>query len=137
PRELNSAITSSERHTVPSWLYAPTVMTQGALPGAPIAPYCVWPRLFLPWLPAAVTTTIPASTARFAARVNGSVLYDSVTAAPTERLMTRMLYADLFATAQSNAEMTLLMTPRPFWSRTFRLARCASGAIPARTPSES
>jgi hypothetical protein len=66
-------------------------MTQGALPGAVIAPYCVWPLAFLPRLPAAVTTTTPASTTRLAASVSGSVRYDSVTAAPTDRLTTRML----------------------------------------------
>src|SRR5687767_815281 len=39
PRELYPAITSSVRMTVPSWLYAPTVRTQGALPGAVMPPY--------------------------------------------------------------------------------------------------
>src|SRR3954470_5776659 len=91
PRELYPAITSSTRVTVPSWLYAPTVSTQGALPGAVMAPYCSLPAALLPRLPAAVTTTTPESTTRLAARVNGSVLYDSVTAAPTETLTTRML----------------------------------------------
>ena len=74
PRELKSAMTSSARPTVPWWLDAPTVKTQGALPGAAMAPYCNCPSRFFPRLPAAVTTTIPASTARFAARVSGSVL---------------------------------------------------------------
>jgi len=54
-------------------------------------PYCVLPAAFFPRLPAAVTTTMPASTARLAARHSGSVLYDSDTDAPTERLITRML----------------------------------------------
>ena len=44
-----------------------------------------------PRLPAAATTVIPACTARHAASVNGSVKNDSVAAAPTERLITRML----------------------------------------------
>src|SRR6185436_16581048 len=99
PRELNDAIVSSWRRTVPLVLEAPTVMTQGALPGEPIAPYCASPLAALPRLPAAATTTMPASTARLAASVSGSVLYDSVTAAPSDRLMTRMLRAFLFATA--------------------------------------
>jgi len=59
---------------VPMVLEAPTVSTQGALPGAPMAPYCGWPFAALPMLPAAATTTMPASTARLAASVSGSVL---------------------------------------------------------------
>ena len=90
---------SSWRRTVPLVLDAPTVMTQGALPGEPMAPYCGWPLAALPRLPAAATTTMPASTARFAASVSGSVVYDSVTAAPSERLMTRMFSAFLLAIA--------------------------------------
>ena len=70
---------SSWRRTVPLVLEAPTVITHGALPGDPIAPYCGWPLAALPRLPAAATTTMPASTARLAASVSGSVLYDSVT----------------------------------------------------------
>src|SRR5262245_4531226 len=77
PRELNPATVSSDRFAVPLWLEAPTVITHGALPGAPIAPYCALPSAPRPRLPAAETTTRPASTARFAASVSGSVLYDS------------------------------------------------------------
>ena len=40
PRELKPATLSSPRSTVPLWLDAPTVITHGALPGAPMAPYC-------------------------------------------------------------------------------------------------
>src|SRR4051812_17541681 len=43
PRELNAATVSSLRVIVPLWLEAPTVSTQGALPGAVIPPYCVTP----------------------------------------------------------------------------------------------
>src|SRR5262249_29463603 len=57
PRELNPATVSSDRSAVPLWLEAPTVMTQGALPGAPIAPYCTRPSAARPRLPAAETTT--------------------------------------------------------------------------------
>src|SRR5687767_10636943 len=77
PRELKGATMSSDRSAVPLWLDAPTVMTQGALPGAPTPPYWSAPLGPLPRLPAAETTTIPASTARRAARVSGSVVYDS------------------------------------------------------------
>ncbi len=84
--------------------------TQGALPGEVIAPYCGLPVIrFFPRLPAAVTTTTPVSTTRFAASVSGSVMYDSVTCAPTDRLTTRMLYVVRFVTTQSSAAMTLLM----------------------------
>ena len=34
---------SSWRRTVPLVLEAPTVITHGALPGEPMAPYCGWP----------------------------------------------------------------------------------------------
>jgi hypothetical protein len=64
-------------------------------------------------LPAAATTTIPASTARLAASVSGSTMYDSVTAAPTDMLMTRMLCVSRRAIAYSIAAMTSLMTPKP------------------------
>ena len=77
PRELKAATVSSARSTVPLWLDAPTVITQGALPGAPMPPYCGLPSGPLPRLPAAETTTRPASTARLAASVSGSVVYDS------------------------------------------------------------
>src|SRR6185503_3921088 len=91
PRELKLAIVSSRRVIVPFVLDAPTVSTQGALPGALMPPYCGRPASFLPKLPLAETTTTPASTTRLAASVSGSVQYDSRTAAPTDRLTTRML----------------------------------------------
>src|SRR4051812_5658443 len=40
PRELNGATVSSARSTVPLWLEAPTQITHGALPGAPMPPDC-------------------------------------------------------------------------------------------------
>ena len=65
--------------------------THGALPGAVMPPYCSCAAAFLPRLPAAVTTTMP--------RVDGALGGERqrvgpvrlVTAAPTERLTTRML----------------------------------------------
>src|SRR6185436_595413 len=74
PRELNPAMVSSPRSAVPLWLEAPTVITHGALPGAPMPPYWGLPSGPRPRLPAAETTTSPASTARFAASVSGSVV---------------------------------------------------------------
>ena len=40
PRDVNDAIVSSPRSTVPMWLDAPTVSTHGALPGEVMPPYC-------------------------------------------------------------------------------------------------
>ena len=77
PDELKAAIWSSARVSVPMVLDAPTVSTHGALPGAVMPPHCNWPALFFPWLPAAATTVMPLSVTAFAARVNGSVQYDS------------------------------------------------------------
>ena len=74
PRELYNAIVSSLRSAVPFVFDAPTVSTHGALPGAPIAPYWAVPSAAFPKLPAAATTTMPASTACLAASVSGSVL---------------------------------------------------------------
>ena len=91
PRELKVAMLSSPRPGVPFVLEAPTVSTHGALPGATMPPYCGSPLAFFPRLPAAATTTTPASTTRLAASVSGSVRYDSVTDAPTERFTTRIL----------------------------------------------
>ena len=73
PRELNAATMSSRRSTVPRSLEAPTVSTHGALPGEAMPPSCGCPAPSRPRLPAAATTTMPASTARLAASVSGSV----------------------------------------------------------------
>ena len=93
PREVNAAIVSSARSTVPMWLEAPTVSTQGAFPGDVMPPYCVWLSGLRPLFPAAATTVIPARTARSAASVSGSVVYDSYTPVATERLITRIFSA--------------------------------------------
>ena len=91
PRELNVAIVSSERSTVPMWLDAPTVSTHGAFPGAVIPPYCVVP-VGAPAVVAGGRDDDDAGrTARCAASVSGSVLYDSYTPAATDKLITRML----------------------------------------------
>jgi hypothetical protein len=91
PDELKAAIVSSVRVNVPIVLEAPTVRTHGALPGAAIPPYCRWPRLFDPKLPAAATTVMPRSVSFLAASVKGSVQYYSFTLAPTDLFTTRML----------------------------------------------
>ena len=96
PRELNAAIVSSARSTVPMWLDAPTVSTHGALPGAVTPPYCV--------LPCAVAAVVAgggddddarARPRACAASVSGSVSYDSYTPVATDRLTTRMFSASL------------------------------------------
>src|ERR1043166_5535877 len=99
PRELNTATVSSLRSIVPIWLDAPTVSTQGALPGAVTPPYCPRPSALRPLFPAAATTTMPALTALSAASVSGSAEYDPYTGAAIDKLMTRMFSASLFATA--------------------------------------
>ena len=58
-RELKLATVSSDVLTVPAVLEAPTVRTQGALPGHRIPPYCSCPLAFFPRFPAAATTTMP------------------------------------------------------------------------------
>ena len=82
--------------------------TQGALAGAATPPYCVSPSSLLPKLPAAATTTMPASTARRAARVSGSDSYDSSTGAPIDRLITRTPNRLRPAMTKSMARMTSL-----------------------------
>ena len=47
--------------------------THGALPGDVMPPDCGWPFSSRPRLPAAATTTMPASAARWAASVSGIV----------------------------------------------------------------
>ena len=80
PRELKVAIDVVARSGVPFVLDAPTVSTHGALPGARDAAVLrLARRRSCPALPAAATTTTPASTTRLAASVSGSVQYDSVT----------------------------------------------------------
>src|SRR6266498_4177115 len=56
-----NVILSSTRVRVPTVFMAPTVITNGLLPGAVIVAYpCVPAELFRPSLPAETTTTIPA-----------------------------------------------------------------------------
>ena len=48
PIELNGATVSSRRSTVPLWLVAPIVSTQGALPGDVMPPSTFWPVGVIP-----------------------------------------------------------------------------------------
>src|SRR5438093_5820339 len=101
PRELYVATLSSVRFTVPHVLSAPTVSASGELPGDVMPPRIMCPSADLPALPADATTTMPAFTASATARHSGSVVDDSNTGCPSERLMTRMLYVCRLFTAHS------------------------------------
>jgi len=122
---------------VPIVLDAPTVSTQGALPGAVMPPYCSLPSAFLPRLPAAATTVMPLSVSFLVASVSGSVQYDSWMPAPTDMLTTRMLYAFALAAIQPSAEMMRLIVPIPCESSTLSDTIEAPGAMPAFSPFES
>src|SRR3954453_3750560 len=74
--------------TVVLSLLDPTVTTKGSLPGARMVPAA------LPPLPAAVTMVMPAFHNRSTAKSRGSTPYGCCVAKPSERLTTRMLYAD-------------------------------------------
>src|SRR5205085_5810202 len=63
PREEYDATRSSERALVCCVFVAPTVMTRGEFAGESMPPYIGLPVASLPQLPAATTTTMPASTA--------------------------------------------------------------------------
>ena len=93
PRELNMLTVSSLRAAVPLVLAEPTVITDGSLPGALMVPKFSWPSRFLPKLPAATTTVIPAALALRTAAHSGSVCQLSVEAAARLRFITRMLYS--------------------------------------------
>ena len=129
--ELKPAIVSSSRVSEPLVLDAPTVSTHGALPGAVTPPYCSWPSPFLPRLPAAVTTTMPASTTRLTASVSGSVQYDSRTAGAHRQVDDADVVLAAFASTQSSAAICVLIVPRPLASSTFSATSVASGAMPA------
>src|SRR5947207_3507120 len=99
PFELYVVSSSSDRAIESCVFNAPAVITYGSLPGDSMPPNTLWPAASFPRLPAAATTTMPACTARSTAAHNGSSLYDSSTACPSERLITLMLYRFLFLMA--------------------------------------
>ena len=91
-----SCTSPSRRRTaraVPRVFTAPTVSTDGVLPGEITPPTIGRPSAVFPKFPAAATTRIPASAARSAAWHSGSSRYDSNTGCPSDRLMIRMLNA--------------------------------------------
>ncbi len=135
PRELYVAITSSDRCGVPRVFSAPTVIAAGAFAGEMTPPTMGRPSSVFPRLPAAATTTSPASTARCTAWQSGSSRYDSNTGWPSDRLMTRSRNCALCSMAQSIALMTSLVSPEPSAPSTRRLTMCAPGAMPAYPPS--
>ena len=101
PRELNLAIElvgAIDRAGMAR--SPPRSPTHGAFPGAVMPPY--WTaagRDPHPRLPAAATTTSPASTARLVASVSGFRLTTPSIGSATDKLTTRMLYMLLTSTA--------------------------------------
>ena len=84
---------SSLRAVVPLKLTAPTVMTDGSLPGELMRPYVSVPSSPVPKLPAATTTVMPAALALRTATHSGSVCQVSVELVARLRFNTRMLYS--------------------------------------------
>jgi hypothetical protein len=84
---------SSLRAFVPLKLTAPTVITDGSLPGELIAPNTSVPKIDLPKLPAATTTVMPAAVALRTAMHSGSCSQLCVDCAARLRFITRMLYS--------------------------------------------
>src|SRR5919108_1926423 len=96
---------SSLGSDVPFWSSAPTVITNGSLPGA----YDIETGPPLPWLPAAATTTMPFSQSASTARSSGSNRMLVSVAPASEKLATRMLYSFACASTQSAAATTSLV----------------------------
>ena len=130
PRELNRVTASSLRPAVPKRLAAPTVITEGSCPGEVMLPSTARPAAFVPALPAAATTTMPAAVALRAARASGSTRKESVEAAPRLRFITRMLASLERWITQSMPASTSASVPMP-WSLSTRTSyRSAAGATP-------
>src|SRR5918999_5363591 len=124
PRADQAGTVSSLGSEVPFWSSAPTVMTNGSLPGA----YDIETSPPLPWLPAAATTTMPFSHRASTARSSGSIRIVVSVAPASEKLATRMLYALAWARIQSAAATTSLVRDSP-WAFAVRIE--TSGAFGA------
>ena len=126
PYADQGAATSSAVPSVPFVSSAPTVMTNGSLPGA-----CVietppgWPKF-----PAAATTTTPWNQSFSTAASSGSFTKLDCASLTSERFATRMLYALWFFRIQSHAAMTSLMCEAPFASAVRTLTIGAVGTTP-------
>ena len=102
---------------------APTVIAAAAAPGEPTV------QAAGPLLPAATTTTIPAAAAAFTALEIASVPSEQPSA-PSDRLITRIPYVALLATAQVMPAMTVASVPDPELSSTLIPTSAARGATP-------
>src|SRR4026208_1851978 len=95
PYADHGAVVSSSRESVPFRSAAPTVITNGSLPGEKGTPLGVLP---VPQLPAAATTTTPLNHSFSTALSSGSRKKLVFSDEWSEKLATRMLYRLLFAT---------------------------------------
>src|SRR5919201_1839764 len=113
PKADQYGTSSSVGSDVMCWSVAPTVITNGSLPGA----YDIETGpLPLPWLPAAATTTIPSSQSRSTALSSGSTRMLVSLAVASDKFATRMLYWFACESIQSAAATTSLSSDWPFAS---------------------
>ncbi len=110
PYDDHGARVSSAGVTVPAWSVPPTVITNGSLAGAPIGDGV---PSALPLLPAAATTTTPFSQSCSTALSSGSLRKLVAWLPAIDMLATRMLYVALFASIQSRAAITSLVSDSP------------------------
>src|SRR2546423_3923915 len=102
-------IVSSLGSEVPFWSVAPTVITNGSLPGA----YDMLTGPPWPWLPAAATTTMPFSQRASTALSSGSTRMLVSDAPASEKFATRMLYCFACWRIQSAAATTSVVRDSP------------------------
>ena len=100
------------------------------LPGLWIRPYILAPSTVLPSLPAAATTTMPASTSCLTLRQTGSFEYESIASPPRLRFTTLMLYVVRLLYTQSCPLSSQEVWPAPAALSTLTLTILALGAIP-------
>src|SRR5439155_19384271 len=103
----NDESLSSLAATVVLSLLEPTVITNGSLPGVVTVPG------WLPPLPAAATTTIPAFHTRSTAKSRGSTLEDWCESNPSDMFTTRMPYSCWKVTTHSSASSTIVTSVDP------------------------
>src|ERR1700742_2318715 len=113
PYADQSGTVSSDGSDVWFWSSAPTVITNGSLPGA--ADMSTGPSP-VPWLPDAATTTMPLSQRLSTAWSSGSY-WKLVGEEPAiEKFATRMSYLSLLARIHPHAAITSLSSDSPLAS---------------------
>jgi hypothetical protein len=127
---------SSLGSAVTCWSSAPTVITNGSLPGAYDSE--TGPESE-PWFPAAATTTMPSNQRASTALSSGSTRKLVSVEPASEKLATRMLYCLACCLIQSAAAMTSLIrdSPLPFavlMETSFAFERAADGVDAGREP---